>query len=557
MKKLSIYILAFLGMFASAEAQQWGSYTLYSVQNSTAAYLIDTNNNVYHSWTFATNAKTGYSTYLLEGGTILRTVSRTGNSFTGGPICGQVQKVDWSGNMVWDYVYSTTNYCTHHDICPMPNGNVLLIAYERKTATETSAAGSSSSIEMWPDKIVEVQPTGATTGNVVWEWHAWDHLVQNADPNKANYQASISAHPELLNINYNTQKDWMHVNGVDYNAQLDQIVISSHNLSEIYVIDHSTTTAEAASHAGGNSGKGGDILYRWGNPAVYSAGTSANQVLKVVHDAHWVPQGCPKAGYLVGFNNNGISNSQSCVDMVNPPLSGNTYTITAGSAFTPASYSYRHSANGHTNNMGGSQQLPNGNMLVCIAQSGYIYEIDSNNNVLWSKTVSGGAVPKAKRYSACYVTGNPATPTITLAGSTLTSSSASGNQWFLNGSPITGATSQNYTATTSGAYTVQVTDTSGCISSVSTATTVTITGINDLTQNIEGVVYPNPTTGILHIKSETGTQDTVSVFDTQGKLLKQVRNEKDIDLSMFGNGIYYLSIKNGQNIINQKVTLIR
>jgi signal transduction histidine kinase len=69
------------------------------------------------------------------------------------------------------------------------------------------------------------------------------------NPAKDNYQTSIVDHPELLNINYNTQKDWIHMNGVNYNPMLDQITFSSHNLSEIYVIDHSTTTAEAASHA--------------------------------------------------------------------------------------------------------------------------------------------------------------------------------------------------------------------------------------------------------------------------------------------------------------------
>lgn len=91
------------------------------------------------------------------------------------------------------------------------------------------------------------------------------------NPSAANYQTSIVNHPELLNINYLTQKDWLHCNGVDYNPILDQVVISSHNTNEWYVIDHSTTTAQAASHSGGNSGKGGDFLYRWGNPAAYQA----------------------------------------------------------------------------------------------------------------------------------------------------------------------------------------------------------------------------------------------------------------------------------------------
>src|SRR4051812_46415059 len=169
--KLFITLTSLLFIF-NANAQRWGDFTFYSIAGTSTATLMDTNNNVVHSWTFSTAYKTGYSAYMMPGGDIWRTISHAGNSFTGGPICGEVQKADWNGNILWDYVYSTTDYCTHHDICPMPNGNVLLIAYERKTAAQVTAAGCSTfSSEMWPDKIVEVQPTGATTGNVVWEWH--------------------------------------------------------------------------------------------------------------------------------------------------------------------------------------------------------------------------------------------------------------------------------------------------------------------------------------------------------------------------------------------------
>ncbi len=399
--KLTFLLILFL-TFATLNAQQWGAYTLYSVQNTASAVLVDTNGTNYHTWTFASNAKTGYSSYLLPGGTLLRTVARSGNSFNGGGMCGQIQKVDWNSTVLWSFVYSTSTYCSHHDICPMPNGNVLLISYESKTAAQTSQAGCSQSITMWPDKIVEVHQTGATTGEVVWEWHVWDHLCQNVNPAKDNYVTSIVQHPELLNINYNTSKDWMHVNGIDYNEQLDQIVFSSHNLNELYVIDHSTTTAEAEGHTGGNSGKGGDFLYRWGNPAAYQA--SGTNIFHVAHDAHWIPQDCPNAGYLVGFNNNGISNNQSCIDLINPPYDGYNYSITPGSAYLPSTYTFRQNCNGHSNNESNSQQLPNGNMLVCIAQAGSIYEISPTGALLWSKSASG-MVAQAFRYSACYVNG--------------------------------------------------------------------------------------------------------------------------------------------------------
>jgi hypothetical protein len=410
----SFFIILSMLSGVIVEAQPYGDYTFYAPKNTGKAYLVNMSGTTYHQWTFAANAPTGYSSYLLPGGVVLRTVAKSGNYFTGGPICGEVQKVDWNGNVIWDFVYSTPTYCTHHDIHAMPNGNVLLIAYESKTAAEVTQAGCSQSIVMWPDKIVEIQPSGATGGIVVWEWHVWDHLCQTYNASKDNYVSSIVQHPELLNINYNTQKDWMHVNGIDYNEALDQIVFSSHNMNEFYVIDHSTTTAEAAGHTGGNSGKGGDFLYRWGNPAAYQA--SGPTIFNVVHNAHWIPADCPKANYLVGFNNKGGTGAKTCIDLINPPYNGYSYTVTPGSAFTPPTYNWRHTYSGTpTQNEGHSQQLPNGNMLITMSLSGYMYEIDSNQTVVWSKTISG-QVTNARRYTACYVNGPVAVTSSAIPG---------------------------------------------------------------------------------------------------------------------------------------------
>jgi len=562
MKKLTIVfqlITCFLFFKFESFAQQWGDYTLYATMNGTSAYLVDTNGTNYHTWTFTTSNKTGYSTYMMPGGTLVRSVSHTGNSFTGGGMTGQVQKVDWNGNILWDYVYSTSQYCMHHDICPLPNGNVMLISYELKSSAEATAAGSTSAIAMWPDKIVEVQPTGATTGTIVWEWHVWDHLVQNVDSSKANYHTSILDHPELLNINYLTQKDWLHMNGIDYNPLLDQIVISSHNMDEMYVIDHSTTTAEAAGHTGGNSGKGGDFLYRWGNPAAYQA--SGTTVFNVMHDAHWVPQDCPRGGYLVGYNNNGISNNQSCVDLINPPYDGYNYQHTSGTAYAPSTYDLRHACNGHNGNMGNSQQLPNGNMLVCIAQSGYIYEIDSLQNIIWSKTING-TIPQSFRYTACYTAGTqPTTPLVSNNDDTLhASTSAVSYVWYYNGVVIPGATDQDYVPTQNGSYQAQAVDAGGCTSSVSFPYSYFSLSAYSQPMEMQLQLYPNPSTGLVKIDGafSLALNFEVIVTDIVGKVMLQKRNQNYIDLSPFENGLYHFVVltEDGKRL-SQKMMLVK
>ena len=84
--KLLLMVGMLFTTFNSLHAQQWGDYTLYAMQNQYSANLLDTNGNIVKTWTFPSTAKTGYSTYMLPGGTLLRTVARTGNSFQGGPI---------------------------------------------------------------------------------------------------------------------------------------------------------------------------------------------------------------------------------------------------------------------------------------------------------------------------------------------------------------------------------------------------------------------------------------------------------------------------------------
>jgi len=457
-------------------AQQWGYVTLIARMNTNSVQLLDTNNVAVKQWSNLTG-NTGYSTYMTKGGDLWRTVVASGSSFQGGGICGRIQKVGWNGALLFDYTISDANQVSHHDICPLPNGNVLLIVYVKKTAAQVQAAGATVNQERWSEKIIELKPTGLNTATIVWEWHLWDHLVQNLYPTKANYQSSIVQHPELLNINYNnsgTRKDWVHMNGIDYNPALDQIVVSSHFLNEMWVIDHSTTTAQAATHTGGISGKGGDFLYRWGNPAAYGAAGTAN--FNVIHDAHWVPEDCPRAGWLGGFNNFGVSNSISAVDLFQPPWDGTQYTHTAGQAYLPATYGYRHPANGVSTNMSNSQQLPNGNMLICLATAGKVYEIDPNGAQIWQYTAPASFIPQAFRYSRCYlenpkITVNTPDPSMCSGGTSslsITPSATNVNGFSYQWAPANGlssATAQNPTVsgiTDSTIYTVTMTTVNGC-----------------------------------------------------------------------------------------------
>ena len=79
----------------------------------------------------------------------------------------------------------------------------------------------------------------------------------------------VSEQPELIDLNFDNQDghpDWLHSNSIDYNEELDQILLSVPHFDEVWIIDHSTSTEEAKGHIGGNSAKGGDLIFRWGKP---------------------------------------------------------------------------------------------------------------------------------------------------------------------------------------------------------------------------------------------------------------------------------------------------
>ena len=239
-------------------------YTLFAPMASGITYLIDNNGNAMHTWTSA--YEPGLAVYLAEDGTLFRTAQTgTNPDFSAGGWNNCVQRFSWNSTLLWQFNYSNSQYCGHHDIEVLPNGNMLMIAWEYKTTTEAIQAGrdpgSMTDGCLWPDHIIEVQQTGLYSGDIVWEWHVWDHLVQDFDPAKDNFGV-VADHPELMDINFvwdaaPDQDDWLHMNSIDFNPELDQILLSSHNTHEVWIIDHSTTTAEAAGHTGGRYGKGG------------------------------------------------------------------------------------------------------------------------------------------------------------------------------------------------------------------------------------------------------------------------------------------------------------
>ncbi len=405
--------LLLLLVCVTTHAQPYEGYTLYNPMNSRTSRLITNSGSTINTWQFSYT--TSSVPYLLKDSTLVRPAKVPNPPMRGGGTGGLIERVDWAGNPIWSYTHSEANRQQHHDIQPMPGGSVLLIAWQRKTRAEAVAMGRVSIYdEMWPTEIVEYDPE---TDSLIWEWYAWDHLIQDVDPGKPNHGV-IAEHPELIDINLGflgeegspppPSADWIHANAIDYNEELDQIVFSSHHLHEILIIDHSTTTEEAAGHSGGNSGMGGDILYRWGNPQNYGRGDSEDQHFFVVHGVNWIDPGLPGEGNIISFNNGdrpGSENDYSSVDEIVPPVDSNgLYQIAPDSAFGPPEpvWSYSDPGTFYSNHLSGAHRLPNGNTLACEGTSGRLLEVTSDGQVVWQYNC-GSQTTNALKYGPDYL----------------------------------------------------------------------------------------------------------------------------------------------------------
>ena len=312
--------LAAFPVGAQVSSGAYNGYLLYSVSTTKTTYLRNNNGDVLHSWTHTTGS--GYSSKLLADGTLIRGAVSTATGITGAGATGVIEAVGKTGNILWQFPYKSSNYVLHHYIEVMPNGHVLGIAWEVKTRTQALVAGVNSSGNIWPDEIIEVAgpDKSSSSARIVWEWHAWDHLVPAAQAAANPQRFSVALRASGTAANAAITGDWMHLNGISYDPVRDEIAFSSHSFNEIYVIDHSTTTAEAAGRTGGRRGKGGDLLYRWGNPAAYRLGAAADAGAGMLREIPGLVPPLGRRPAICAFADRCGRADATCLDNPQPPL---------------------------------------------------------------------------------------------------------------------------------------------------------------------------------------------------------------------------------------------
>ena len=523
-----------VGVISIDNEEVFDGYNLFFPNNANTVYLMDNCGELVHQWEGDGDFRPGNTVYLQENGELLkcsRFFNATSDAIFAGGGGELVESIDWDGTINWSFRLNDEFDRLHHDIAPMENGNVLMIAWELKTFEESLQAGRDpakmSQQKVWPDYILEYNPS---LDSIVWEWHAWDHLIQDFDETKDNFGV-VSDHTELIDLNFDNQEghpDWLHSNAIDYNEALDQILLSVPHFDEIWIIDHSTTTAEAQGHTGGNSGKGGDLLFRWGNPA--ASQRIGKQQIFFAHDAQWIdnflPTSTPFFGDIMIFNNRKANNTISTVDIIRPTFNTTTnqYETNEDLSFLPnnAALELFHPDTFplYSSGLSSAQLLPNKNILTMAGRTGHAFEINpATSEIVWE-------------YRIPIRGGNPVEQgTELMPNQNIT--------FRFNRYPLDFEGFADRDLSPMGHLEINP-NTAFCNLSVS----VSDLNLSDLAITL----YPNPVSDRLVIENASTENHQLTLIDLTGRILQEIplntRNTA-VDVSRLSPGLYILKSENG------------
>ncbi len=359
------------------------------------AYLINNAKEVVASFE---NDYFGFTQLQADGSRLVSSNLYSDVFQDGGGNRGCLEEYAADGSLSWRLRLETDDYIHHHDAVKLPNGNVLAIVWENSSVAQAKALGRNpehvaENGNFWFDGIIEVNPK---TAEIVWEWSLRNHIVQDFDAGKPNFGV-VADNPGKLDLNVvrlgrdgTVGDDWTHANALDYNAELDQIIFSSNYLSEVFIIDHSTTPFEA-------QGSAGDFIYRWGNPENYGRGTPEDRRLFNQHDVHWIDSGLPGAGNVMIFNNGDgkLRPHSSVLELLIPLNDDGSYALAGDAAYGPAELAWEYAPTDEdiffSWFISGAQRLANGNTLVNHGAKARVREVTAEGEIVWEYAYDDGA----------------------------------------------------------------------------------------------------------------------------------------------------------------------
>lgn len=418
-----------VGLFFNDGAEP--GYNLFAPNRGSGAYLVDNDGQLINSWIDPDGYSPGASIYLTERGTLMKSCfvdEKYQVGGAGGGRGGMIREYAWdSGSdgkaiVIWQYRYNTANAVQHHDFQVLPNGNVLITAWEKDA---TLGNNWEHLVEVKPDYSnwdSSPNPAHGVGGKIVWEWHQLDYLVPaGSDP---------ADHPDLWDPALSPPR----INAVHYDAERKHLLLSAG--SEIWIINKDNNFSQYIRRAftayfrylspfmryftpwidvddflRSRYGITDGIMYRWGNPATYLG--SGDQLSNGQHGVSWIKRNSDE-GYRLG-NSDGVGNilffnnqfpGGSAVQEFRPPYQYGTQTYAqppSGVPFAPANVLFSYTPVPGSPFLSNAQRLPGGRTLICSGTSGTFQEVTSDGTVVWKYVSPVANVspvgPKAKEYN--------------------------------------------------------------------------------------------------------------------------------------------------------------
>ena len=455
--------------------KSYGGYFLTSRIPGGTTYLMDMMGNVVHKWD-----NVGAVPRLLPNGNlscygqhIAAAKDPVGVPYTG--LMENTQLRDWDNNPLWSFnpkVDLNLDYGMNHDGFWMWNKKLqqytFLLFVDRNTTKEEIVAAGGDPTWDYTNRLIgqgcfiEVN----WDKEIVWQWEYIDHTCQSKNPAWPRYVSDVSLAPGKCDMFHTTDAqgpegregvvtDWHHTNSMDYNEELDHIVMNAKHWSEFYVIDHGKTfvsTTDWAANKAAAAGPDGDFIYRFGKPSAYNQGmapgflTEGEQQMYGSHDIQWIkpylwdrphaeagplwqwpdPVGytgsdmsMPGAGNFLIFDNGCYNPTgyRSRILEINPYL--NAEGVNTGAYVNPpeAGYTRRKSMltgiqyksnqvvwsyqsfwpnSFYSWYISGQNRLPNGNTSITSGAQGHLFEVTPTGEVVWDYIYPGFAGPTVK-----------------------------------------------------------------------------------------------------------------------------------------------------------------
>ncbi len=357
-------------------SKAYSSYVLFTGGDNIAR-LIDLNGNTVHEWKDAAAHSTFIDPALIGGKrghvfVTLETVEGRGTGLIPGRVAGHVAKtigeLDWDGNVVWNFGEKAPGGIAqqHHDWARLTNGNTVVLA------NLTHAVPGFKQPQLLDDVVYEVNPAG----EVVWTWIAADHLDE------------FGFTPEQLKLVRDAENpDYLHVNNLkvvgpnhwyaagDKRFHPDNLIFDARNANFIAIIERKT----------------GKVVWNLGPNYSPVKNEERRKLPRAVdqiagqHDAQIIPEGLPGAGNLLVFDNQGQAGYPPAV----LPITGGSRVLEIDPIKKEVVWQYSAEDSGgpswsfRSTHISAARRLPNGNTFIDEGQSGRLFQVTREGEIVW------------------------------------------------------------------------------------------------------------------------------------------------------------------------------